>query len=89
MYVVERQTLVHGVLYRHLQTRLPREVSSASAYLTCYDSIAGRKWSELCDVIERLAATRALEDRLIAAAHEAYRCHRRWLRNEGERYAAS
>jgi len=89
MYVTERHTLVHGVLHRHLETKLAREMTHAASYLTCYESIAGRRWSELCDAIEHLAQTRALEDRLIFAAHDAYRCHRRWLHHEPERRVAS
>jgi heme oxygenase len=88
LYMIERQTLLHGVLHRHLATRLP-QVTGAGSYLSCYESVAGRRWSELSAVIDRVATTRALEDRIIAAAHAAYLCHRRWVHQDVGRRAAS
>jgi heme oxygenase len=61
-YPIERSTLRHGDLYRHLAARLPGEIAFASSYLKCYFGAVGEAWQEL---------GRALD----AFEHPAHRAH--------------
>lgn len=79
MYVVERTTLSHAVLRNHLMTQLPREMKEASSYLSAYAGIAGARWREFGDALDRVAQTPEIGDRIVAAANEAFHTQRRWL----------
>lgn len=81
MYVVERTTLAHCVIRRHLLTRIPRGMSRASQYLQCYAGVVGRRWRELGTVLDDVARNPEVVDRIVAAAGEAFRTQQR-LRTE-------
>lgn len=78
MYVAERPMLQAAVIKSHLETRLGRNMASASAYLSCYAGQAGQRWRELGEAMERVAQTEVLADRITTAANEAFRCLLRW-----------
>lgn len=83
IYVVERMTLAHNVIRRHLMTRLPIEVEIASSYLSAYDGVAGKRWQELGSALDEVASHPAIADRIIVAAGEAFRCRRMWSSTDG------
>ena len=74
MYVVERATLAHSVIRRHLQTKLPRDMGRASAYLQCYTSVVGTRWRTFGSVLDDVARMPSVADRIIEAAVAAFRC---------------
>ena len=81
MYTMERQTLVYGVLRRHL----PPSVATASSFLASYDGVSGLRWKELGELLDSVAApSYAIADRIIGAAHEGYRCLRHWAGHDVE-----
>jgi heme oxygenase len=82
MYVVERTTLAHSIVRRHLLTRLPREMRGASAYLSCYTGVVGTRWREFGATLDDVARHPAIADRMVVAASEAFRCQRRWIRQD-------
>lgn len=82
LYVVERMTLAHNVIRRHLMTRIPAEMETASAYLSAYDGIAGKRWQELGAVLDEVASVPAVADRIVTSASEAFRCRRVWSSSE-------
>ena len=82
MYVIERTTLAHSVLRRHLQTRLPRELRNASAYLSCYAGVVGMRWRKYGATLDDVARHPAIADRVITAANDAFRCQRRWIQQD-------
>jgi heme oxygenase (biliverdin-IX-beta and delta-forming) len=83
MYVMERQTLVHGVMHRHLDAILPQQAATATAFLRNYDGTTGQRWRELGSTIDEVAApSYAIADRIVAAANEGYRCLHRWIGHE-------
>ncbi len=82
MYVVERMTLAHNVIRRHLMTRLPIEMEIASTYLSAYDGVAGKRWQELGVALDEVASHPAIADRIVAAAGDAFRNRRLWASNE-------
>ncbi len=82
MYVMERPLLASAVIRRHLATRLPKEMASASAYLACYAGRVGTMWRELGEAMDRVASSPAIGDRIVHAAGEAFRTLHRWRTHE-------
>ena len=78
LYVVERMTLAHNVIRRHLMTRLPIEMETASAYLSCYDGVVGKRWQELGSALDEVCSHPAIAERVVAAAGDAFRARRMW-----------
>lgn len=85
LYVAERPMLASAVVRRHLETRLPAEIGVASSYLSVYDGVLGVRWRELGVALERVACAPAIADRVVAAAHDAFRCLHRWRSHEPSR----
>jgi heme oxygenase len=84
MYVVERTTLAHSVLRRHLLTRFPREMRNASNYLSCYTGVVGARWRKFGATLDDVARQPATADRLVHAAVDAFRCQRRWIQQDSQ-----
>lgn len=82
MFVVERSTLSHSVLRRHLLTRLPREMKVASAYLQSYSGTVGVRWRQFGATLDLVARHPAVADRIVASALDAFRCQRRWVQQD-------
>jgi heme oxygenase len=82
MYVIERTTLAHSVLRRHLLTRLPREMRNASNYLSCYTGVVGTRWRKFGATLDDVAHQRMIADRIVQAAHDAFRAQRRWIQQD-------
>jgi heme oxygenase len=78
MYVVERPLLSAAVIRGHLSAFLPREMQRASAYFLCYSGRVGTAWRELGEVMDVVAYSRPIEDRIIAGANECFRVLARW-----------
>ena len=82
LYVVERMTLAHNVIRRHLMTRLPIEMEIASSYLAAYDGVVGKRWQELGAALDEVCSHPAIADRVLSAAGEAFRCRRMWTSSD-------
>ena len=78
-YVIERNMLLHGILRRHLATRLPEQVARAGAYLAGNERAVGARMRELGAVLDLIAKTPVTVDRIVVGAHAAFRCQRRWF----------
>jgi heme oxygenase len=87
MYVAERPVLASAVIRRHLVTRLPEEMTRASAFLSCYSGQVGTMWRELGEAIDRVAITPIIADRIVHAAHDAFRALHRWRTQDLQRAA--
>ncbi len=79
LYVVERASLVHGVVHEQLRTRIPAEIARASAYLTASDGWLVRRWGELGRVLDEVGRHPAIADRVVQAACEAFPCRHAWM----------
>lgn len=79
MYVVERGALAHAIIRRHLMTCLPDAMVTASAYLQSAGGLLGTRWRQFGAALDEVAQHPAVADRIVASAHEAFRCHRRWM----------
>jgi heme oxygenase len=79
-YVVERSTLSHGNLFRHLASIMPGEVIFTSSYLKCYFGAVGESWREFSDTLDAFATRPDRARRVIDAARSAFHAHRAWRR---------
>ncbi len=84
LYVMERHTLVAGLLRRHIQRMLGKDLCGAVSYLTV--ASPGNRIRELGEAIGRQANERTPAS-IIAAAHEAFRAQRQWLNANAARVA--
>lgn len=75
MYVLERATLLHDAIRRHLQARLP--TVDAWNYLSAYDGVASERWLEFGDILDCFAFEQI--DSIVGAAQAAFGCRREWL----------
>jgi heme oxygenase (biliverdin-IX-beta and delta-forming) len=82
-YVVERTGAHHELILRYLIQRLPI-TRTASSYLAASTGAATMRWHALGQVLDRLATTRGLVDRVLMAAERGYRRLREW--NEAHRH---
>jgi heme oxygenase len=87
MYVAERPMLASAVIRRHLATRLPAEMLTSAAYLSCYSGLVGTMWRQLGEAMDRLAFAGGIADRIVDAAHEAFRAQHRWRTQDLQRAA--
>ena len=78
MFVIERHTLLAGLLARHLE-RTSAPWANACAYLNMYAESTGSQFrafgETLCEHVKRGTAT---PQALVTAASEAFRCQRLW-----------
>ncbi|HSD90629.1 MAG TPA: biliverdin-producing heme oxygenase [Kofleriaceae bacterium] len=92
MYVVERPMLASAVIRGHLSAHLPVEMETASAFFLAYAGQVGAMWRELGLVMDQVSQTPAIADRVVVAAHDAFRTFQLWRttdlqRTSGIRYA--
>lgn len=86
MFVVERNTLVHGLLRRHLASRIPDMYRSCS-YLQAYGDTPGAKYRELGDALALLARGPSTPNQMVCAANEAFRAQRNWFTSWRQEHA--
>jgi heme oxygenase len=80
MFVVERLTLLSGLIRRHLEARLPDVMPQASAYLSAYGPDTGAKLRALGEECERHGRRCVTEPiAMVAAANAAFRQQRLWF----------
>lgn len=77
LYVHERATQCHQEARTRLLERSP-SLRSATAYLTASAESAKKRFEDLGDVIDRVARTSLIEDRVVSGARAAYRALRSW-----------
>lgn len=83
-FVIERSTLGHSNLFRHLASVLPGDVAFTSAYLKCYFGAVGENWKWFGDALERVANTPQQAQKVVDAAQIAFRVHRHWRHSRDE-----
>lgn len=77
LYVHERSTLLHeAVLSQVLQRN--SELAPATTCLQRDVGFVGVQWDDFGQMVDRVARTRAIEDRIIESAHDAFRSLLAW-----------
>ncbi|MBA3394346.1 MAG: biliverdin-producing heme oxygenase [Deltaproteobacteria bacterium] len=90
LFVLERHTLLAGLIRRQLARRLPAEIKAASRYLAAYGGSPGLHLRQLGDALgaqARIAAN--APSRIVTAANEVFRSQRQWYLASGSFPAAS
>jgi heme oxygenase len=75
-YPLERSTLLHGNVFRHLASAMLDRVVSSASYLKCYDGAVGDNWNRFGEALER-CSTQA--DLVVEAARAGFHAYRAWL----------
>jgi heme oxygenase len=78
VYVVERNTLLHGLLRRALWRAMPTTIDRAGSYLGAYGNAPGSHYRDLGADLDG-AARRAIPSQMIEAANAAFACQRLWF----------
>lgn len=79
-YVIERSTLSHGNLFRHLASVMPGDMIYTSSYLKCYFGAVGENWREFADMLDAYVTRADHMRRLVESAKAAFHVHRAWRR---------
>lgn len=79
LYVHERATLIHDGVACELASRLP-DVAGATSALHAHEGRVGVLWDDFGQALDRVARTSHIEDRIVAAALDAFRTLRVWQR---------
>jgi heme oxygenase len=77
-YVLERNAILHGVLRRYLE-RVHAPLAKAGAYLAGNERATGSRMRELGRVLDTVAQTEQIADRIVDAANTAFRCQHHWF----------
>lgn len=78
IFAVERNTLHHGTIERHLRGRMPSVLRSAGSYLAGQHRSNGQRIRDLGNAMDRLAKDSTLAQRIVAAAKAAFRTQHGW-----------
>jgi heme oxygenase len=81
-YVIERATLLHDALYKHLSLTLI-DAGAAFSYLDVSRRTAASRWTALGAALDAHATTREISDRIVAAAQDAFETLIQWRRGWG------
>jgi heme oxygenase len=83
LYVVERSTLLHDRVRRHVLNRVP-DAKRACAYLSMFDN-AGDSWRRFGKTVDRVASRAEVETEIIDAAHAGFSALQGWFRSFARR----
>jgi heme oxygenase len=79
LFVIERHTLVAGLIRRQLEHRWGSAIAHATSYLGAYGDSPGARFRSLCATLDDHAQQMPAYATLIsAAASDAFRCQRQW-----------
>lgn len=79
LYAIERNTLLHGLLRRHLTTVIPEAIEQAGSYLATYGDTPGARYRELGVALDGFGAIGGdIPRQLATAASEAFRAQHAW-----------
>jgi heme oxygenase (biliverdin-IX-beta and delta-forming) len=77
-FVIERSTLSHPNVFRHLAAAMPGEAAFGSSFLKCYFGSVGEMWRSFGDGLASGAPAAEDAERIVDAAKAGYRHFRRW-----------
>lgn len=78
VYAIERNTLLHGVIERHLRSRMPDVLKSAGSYLAGQQRSNGLRLRDLGAAMDRMARQAGCADRIVHGARAAFRAQHGW-----------
>jgi len=86
LFVIERHTLMSGLIRRQLEHRFDQLLCGATSYLAACGDTPGARFRSLCEALDEHGSQHATHPTLIvAAACEAFRAQRQWYAPVQER----
>lgn len=86
LYVVERATLLHDMVRRHVKQCLSG--MDAFSYLSAYDGVAGLRWQELGQALDAASGNDVdAQDQIVASSRDAFATQRIWVEAEAPHVA--
>jgi heme oxygenase len=79
LYVIERATLLHHGIRRHLLSRMP-DLVHACAYLSSGGDRAADQWAHFGRLLDRAGAAPEDAEQIFDAAHDAFHAVAEWFR---------
>ncbi len=79
LYVLERSTLLHDGVRRHLQRHLA--VDNACGYLAAYEGHVSDRWAAFGRVLDRVGHDATSANEIVRSSCDAFQTCRDWLRN--------
>jgi heme oxygenase len=79
MYVAERGALLHAAVRHHVNNVMP---DAPVAYLSRNQGESPARWKAFGVALDRFVDHSGQSAEIVAAAHEAFRVHRSWIRGE-------
>jgi heme oxygenase len=80
MYVIERNAALHGVVRRHFARRMPGQIDIAGTYLSTTEALAAQRLRVIGNALDEVARAPGVLEKIVEAAHAAFRMQLRWLR---------
>ncbi len=77
-YIIERMTLDHPNLFRHIATTLPGEAAFAASFLKAYAGTTHEMWQSFASGIELASAEPGNYELVLDGARAGYRYFKRW-----------
>ncbi|HEY3807037.1 MAG TPA: hypothetical protein VGL61_30750 [Kofleriaceae bacterium] len=78
LWVLQRNTLLHGLVYRYLRDKLGEPIVTGGSYLCAFEGCAGVLMRELGAVLDAVANRVSAAERIVASAKNAFRVQRQW-----------
>jgi heme oxygenase len=78
LWVLHRNTLLHGLIYRYLLGKLPATMHTAGSYLCAFEGQAGALLRELGNALDDATKRASTSERAVVAAKDAFRMQRQW-----------
>ena len=82
LFVLERQTLLSGLIRRHLMRSIGKDIEPAATYLASYGDTPGARFRAFGIAVSAYAA-RNTPGPIVRAANEAFRAQRHWYSQHG------
>ena len=78
LWVLHRNTLLHGLIHRYLLSKMREPAHAARSYLCAFEGRAGALMRELGSTLDDVTRRASLAERAVAAAREALRLQHQW-----------
>jgi len=78
LWVLHRNALLHGLIYRYLEGKFPDVMHASGSYLRATEGRAGMLMRELGEALDQAANRVAAAEHIVASAKHAFRLQRQW-----------
>ena len=80
MYVLEGSTLGSRFIAKHISARFNFRYGSGGSFFNAYEAAVGERWSAFRTFVVSQAGTTGLQEELVGAARDTFKCLNDWLK---------